>query len=80
MAIVVTKHMHAPSMPLDCTSACKKTFIELGDRFVGSTGNVMVVREVRDGRLYLSYEDDPDDGGWEDVDDVVGVFEYRGQP
>lgn len=53
--------------------------IQAGDRFAGVTGNVMVVRVVDGDRLYLSYEDDPDDGGWEQTDEVVAYFDYRGR-
>lgn len=40
----------------------------------GITGNRMVVREVKDGRARLSYEDDPGDEAWEDVEDIRMAF------
>jgi len=34
----------------------------------------MVIREVKDGRARLSYEDDPGDETWEDCEDIRTAF------
>jgi hypothetical protein len=48
--------------------------IEVGQVWLGSTGNRLVIREVKDGRARLSYEDDPGDEVWEDVEDIRMAF------
>lgn len=48
--------------------------VEAGQVWLGGTGNRLVVREVKDGRARLSYEDDPGDETWEDVEDVESAF------
>lgn len=48
--------------------------IEVGQVWTGITGNRLVVREVKDGRARLSYEDDPGDETWEDVEDIRTAF------
>lgn len=48
--------------------------VEVGQVWTGITGNRLVVREIKDGRARLSYEDDPGDETWEDVEDVRTAF------
>ena len=48
--------------------------VEVDQVWTGITGNRLVVREVKDGRARLSYEDDPGDETWEDVEDVRMSF------
>ena len=48
--------------------------VEVGQVWLGITGNRLVVREVKDGRARLSYEDDPGDEAWADVEDVRMSF------
>jgi hypothetical protein len=48
--------------------------VAAGQVWLGGTGNRMVVREVSDGRARLSYEDDPGDETWEDVEDIPLAF------
>lgn len=48
--------------------------VEAGQVWLGSTGNRLVIREVKNGRARLSYEDDPGDETWEDVADVESAF------
>lgn len=48
--------------------------VEVGQVWTGITGNRMVIREVKDGRVRLSYEDDPGDETWEDCEDVLAAF------
>jgi hypothetical protein len=48
--------------------------VKAGQVWQGITGNRLVVREVTDGRARLSYEDDPGDETWEDVEDIRTAF------
>jgi hypothetical protein len=48
--------------------------VEVGQVWLGVTGDRFVVREVKDGRARLSYEDDPGDETWEDCEDVLSAF------
>lgn len=48
--------------------------VEVGQVWLGGTGNRLVIREVKDGRARLSYEDDPGDETWEDCEDVESAF------
>lgn len=48
--------------------------VKIGQVWLGATGNRMVIREVKDGRARLSYEDDPGDETWEDCEDIRTAF------
>jgi hypothetical protein len=48
--------------------------VEVDQVWLGITGNRLVVREITHGRARLSYEDDPGDETWEDVEDVQRSF------
>jgi hypothetical protein len=52
--------------------------VEVGQVWTGITGNRLVVREVTHGRARLSYESDPGDEAWEDVEDVQRSFTLAG--
>lgn len=48
--------------------------VGVGQVWLGISGNRLVVREVKNGRARLSYEDDPGDERWEDVADIRTAF------
>lgn len=48
--------------------------VEVGQVWTGLTGSRLMVQEVKGGRARLSYEDDPGDETWEDVEDIRTAF------
>jgi len=56
------------------TAVFQSEAVTVGQVWTGLTGNRMVIREVKDGRARLSYEDDPGDETWEDCEDIRSSF------